>query len=220
MNPYDRPTDSLPISRRTVIMNTGLAAAALAGLSSCTNYSTAPASEPSAAGLWWLEQCQPDHSPSRKRTYPWAAARSSPTPQTVITQPKKGEFKAFSAICTHQGCIVAAVTTTINCPCHGSKYSITDGSVVNPPAPKPLPPKTIKVDGDTPHRQLRPRSWTGGSGSSKGNHLIESRQSTAHERLCAHAPQPPGELLVRGQPTQLHWMPVRVVAACHSCYLI
>jgi hypothetical protein len=34
-------------------------------------------------------------------------------------------------------------------PCHGSKYSITDGSVVNPPAPRPLPPKTIKVKGDT-----------------------------------------------------------------------
>jgi ABC-2 type transport system permease protein len=37
----------------------------------------------------------------------------------------------------------------INCDCHGSKYSITDGSVVNPPAPKPLAPKTIKVSGDT-----------------------------------------------------------------------
>ena len=37
MNPNDRTTDSLPISRRTVIINTGLAAAAIAGLSSCTN---------------------------------------------------------------------------------------------------------------------------------------------------------------------------------------
>ena len=44
---------------------------------------------------------------------------------------------------------MATVTDTINCDCHGSKYSITDGSVVNPPAPKPLPPKTIKVDGDS-----------------------------------------------------------------------
>ncbi len=71
-----------------------------------------------------------------------------PDAQTVITQPKAKEFKAFSSICTHQGCQVDAVTTTINCPCHGSKYSITDGSVVNPPAPKPLPEKTIKVEGD------------------------------------------------------------------------
>ena len=50
MNAYDRPTDSPPITRRTVIMNTGLAAAAIAGLSSCTNYGTAPVSEPSAGG--------------------------------------------------------------------------------------------------------------------------------------------------------------------------
>jgi hypothetical protein len=48
MNPNDRTTDSLPISRRTVIINTGLAAAAIAGLSSCTNSATAPDSQPAA----------------------------------------------------------------------------------------------------------------------------------------------------------------------------
>ena len=52
MNPYDRPTDSLPISRRTVIMNTGLAAAAIAGLSSCTVYGSAPVTEPTPRRLW------------------------------------------------------------------------------------------------------------------------------------------------------------------------
>ena len=38
----------------------------------------------------------------------------------MITQPKEGEFKAFSSICTHQACPVATVTDTINCDCHGS----------------------------------------------------------------------------------------------------
>ncbi len=57
----------------------------------------------------------------------------------VITQPTEGEFKAFTSICTHAQCDVADVTTTINCTaCHGSKFSITDGSVVNQPAPSPL----------------------------------------------------------------------------------
>ena len=57
----------------------------------------------------------------------------------VITQPSKGQYKAFSKICTHQGCPVASVSDgVIHCNCHGSEYSIKDGSVTNPPAPKPL----------------------------------------------------------------------------------
>jgi Rieske Fe-S protein len=66
----------------------------------------------------------------------------------VITQPESGSFRAFSAICTHQGCIVNRVANgTIDCPCHGSKYSIKDGSVVNGPAPAPLAAIAIKVEG-------------------------------------------------------------------------
>jgi len=66
----------------------------------------------------------------------------------VITQPQSGSFKAFSAICTHEGCFVSSVSHgTINCPCHGSKFSITDGSVVHGPATRPLPPIAINVEG-------------------------------------------------------------------------
>jgi Rieske Fe-S protein len=66
----------------------------------------------------------------------------------VITQPTKGTFKAFSKVCTHQGCDVTRVTGgLISCPCHGSQFSITDGSVQNGPAPRPLPETTVKVDG-------------------------------------------------------------------------
>jgi Rieske Fe-S protein len=153
MNAYDRPTDSLPISRRTVIMNTGLAAAAIAALSSCTNYGTAPVSEPSGAGTSGGATGGSSGAGGplsvKEADIPVGSGKIFPDAQTVITQPQKGEFKAFSSICTHQGCAVDAVTDTINCPCHGSKYSITDGSVVNPPAPQPLPAKTIKVEGDT-----------------------------------------------------------------------
>jgi Rieske Fe-S protein len=66
----------------------------------------------------------------------------------VITQPRAGSFQAFTAICTHQGCTVSSVSGgTINCPCHGSKFSITNGSVVAGPAPSPLTPVSIKVQG-------------------------------------------------------------------------
>ena len=66
----------------------------------------------------------------------------------VVTQPAANTFKAFSAVCTHQGCIVNQIANgTIDCPCHGSKFSIKDGSVVNGPATQPLPPVAIKVEG-------------------------------------------------------------------------
>lgn len=68
--------------------------------------------------------------------------------QVVITQPTQGEFKAFSITCTHAGCPVNEVTETINCPCHGSTFSITDGSPTGGPAPSPLDEVAISVDGD------------------------------------------------------------------------
>ncbi|MFB7313360.1 Rieske (2Fe-2S) protein [Streptomyces sp. NPDC056192] len=70
--------------------------------------------------------------------------------EVVVTQPKEGEFKGFSAICTHKGCTVVAVSDgTINCPCHGSRYRITDAAVVAGPAPRPLAAERITVTGDT-----------------------------------------------------------------------
>ncbi|XAS75193.1 Rieske (2Fe-2S) protein [Dermatophilaceae bacterium Sec6.4] len=66
----------------------------------------------------------------------------------VVTQPSAGVFKAFSAVCTHQGCIVAQIKDKmIGCPCHGSEFSITDGSVLNGPATTPLPAKTVTKKG-------------------------------------------------------------------------
>lgn len=66
----------------------------------------------------------------------------------VITQPVAGTFNGFSNICTHQGCPLFDVTDTINCNCHGSKFSIEDGSVVQGPAEKPLPTQGLVVSGN------------------------------------------------------------------------
>jgi len=68
----------------------------------------------------------------------------------VVTQPVAGEFKAFSAVCTHQGCPVQSVSEgTINCTCHGSMFSIEDGSVVSGPATSALESKSVSVEGDS-----------------------------------------------------------------------
>ncbi|MET9625139.1 Rieske (2Fe-2S) protein [Streptomyces sp. NPDC006464] len=70
--------------------------------------------------------------------------------KVVVTQPAAGDFKAFSAVCTHQGCLVNKVADgTIDCPCHGSKFRVSDGSVAAGPAPRPLPAEQITVSGDT-----------------------------------------------------------------------
>jgi Rieske Fe-S protein len=69
--------------------------------------------------------------------------------KVVVTQPARGEYKAFSAICTHVGCLCNVVANgTINCPCHGSKFKITDGSLVTGPGSGPLPARTIDVTTD------------------------------------------------------------------------
>jgi Rieske Fe-S protein len=68
--------------------------------------------------------------------------------KVVVTQPVRGKYLAFSAVCTHVGCILSEVANgTIDCPCHGSEFKITTGAVVTGPAPRPLPKKQIKIVG-------------------------------------------------------------------------
>ena len=68
--------------------------------------------------------------------------------KVVVTQPSAGTYEGFSAICTHQGCLLANVANgAINCTCHGSKFSIQDGSVENGPATSPLTRVKVEVKG-------------------------------------------------------------------------
>ncbi|MFD4875501.1 Rieske (2Fe-2S) protein [Streptomyces sp. NPDC058420] len=68
----------------------------------------------------------------------------------VVTQPTAGTYKAFSSKCTHQGCAVSSISGgAIVCPCHGSEFSVTDGSVKKGPATQGLPAEQISVSGDS-----------------------------------------------------------------------
>lgn len=68
----------------------------------------------------------------------------------VVTQPTAGQFKAFSAKCTHQGCPVTRVENgKIICPCHDSHFDITTGApTADGPAKAPLAARTATVTGD------------------------------------------------------------------------
>lgn len=126
-------------TRRTVLLATG-AAALTAG---CSEYGGESASPSASAG-------SPGQELATTADIPVGGGKIFKDEQVVVTQPKEGEFKAFTSICTHQQCPVANVTGgTINCTCHGSKFSITDGSVAKPPATQPLAAKKITVAGNS-----------------------------------------------------------------------
>jgi Rieske Fe-S protein len=136
--------------RRTVVVGIGAGALAL-GATACSTYgspaaqtaATQPAGRSSGSGG--------SAAPlAKKEDIPVGGGRIFTEEQVVVTQPTDGDFQAFSAVCTHQGCLVDTISGgTINCPCHGSKYKITDGSVVKGPATRPLAPKSVDVQGDS-----------------------------------------------------------------------
>jgi Rieske Fe-S protein len=145
-------------SRRTVLACAGAACAAV--LAGCSRYNSntggIAGSQPEQASS--SQAAAPAGSGSGAAAGPAALTTTSAVPvgggkifaaqKIVITQPQSGEFRGFSAVCTHQGCIVGTVSGgTINCPCHGSRFSIANGSVVNGPAASPLPAVSIKVQG-------------------------------------------------------------------------
>jgi Rieske Fe-S protein len=66
----------------------------------------------------------------------------------LIAQPTAGQVVAFSAICTHQGCVVAAAGAELHCPCHGSKFDAATGEVIHGPALEPLPRIDVAISGD------------------------------------------------------------------------
>jgi Rieske Fe-S protein len=75
----------------------------------------------------------------RVSTIPVGGGVVYPSHGVVITQPTSGTFRCFNSSCTHLGCTVNKVAAgLIQCPCHGARFSIEDGSVKAGPAPRPL----------------------------------------------------------------------------------
>ena len=67
----------------------------------------------------------------------------------ILAQPMAGEFKAYDVTCPHKGCKVAPKGgLALACPCHGSAFDATNGSVTNGPATTGLTERAVTVEGD------------------------------------------------------------------------
>lgn len=66
----------------------------------------------------------------------------------LVTQPKQGDYRGFSATCTHAGCIVNGVQDgQIACGCHGARFNVESGAVEAGPARTALGKITIELRG-------------------------------------------------------------------------
>ena len=81
--------------------------------------------------------------------YPFSdISQTNSTGPCVLIHLPNGELRAFSSVCTHQGCIVRynQEKDLLECPCHGGKYDSQSGGVLSGPPLKPLPQINITVD--------------------------------------------------------------------------
>ena len=147
--------NELRVSRKTVIAGAGVGLAA-AALAACSSGGGDP-KESEASESETSESDAATGQSTATSSAPAALTKTADVPvgsgvivdKVVVTQPAAGDFKGFSAVCTHAGCTLNEVVDgTINCPCHGSKFSL-DGAVVKGPAAKPLEAKAITVQGDS-----------------------------------------------------------------------
>jgi nitrite reductase/ring-hydroxylating ferredoxin subunit len=67
--------------------------------------------------------------------------------RVVVSRTEDGALKAWSTVCTHAGCAMTKLDgTTITCACHGSRFDVENGQVLNPPATVPLTEVPVEIE--------------------------------------------------------------------------
>jgi Rieske Fe-S protein len=133
-------------SRPDTTRRAALAGLGLGGLAATLTACSGPASDSDSSGTSSGGGTAGGTALGPASDVPVGGGKVFASAQVVVTQPAAGEYKAFTAVCTHALCIVDQVANgTIDCPCHGSRFSAKDGSVVTGPASSPLPSKSISV---------------------------------------------------------------------------
>ncbi|MEV8352982.1 Rieske (2Fe-2S) protein [Streptomyces niveus] len=127
-----------PTPRRTVLKGVALAGAAGAGLAACSTESKlGHAEEPTPTAAVDLGAAD---------AVPVGGVKLYREQRLVVSCPAEGQYKAFSAQCTHAGCVLDKVEGTEgNCPCHGSRFDCTTGKATKGPATVPLPEVPISA---------------------------------------------------------------------------
>ena len=134
------------LTRRSLISLTGVGAGALA-LAAC---STSSGGSGSSAGTDSEAATLPAGTEVAKLSdipVGGVAAAVVDKVPLLFAQPSAGTVVCFSAICTHQGCVVDAAATEFDCACHGSKFA-ADGAVLAGPAVRDLDPIKVTISGD------------------------------------------------------------------------
>ncbi|MEU0135994.1 Rieske (2Fe-2S) protein [Streptomyces sp. NPDC006296] len=130
----------LPAARRTVLKGAALAGAAGLGAAACSTESKlghAQTPTPTAP----VELGAADEVPV-------GGAKLYREQRVVVSCQAEGRYKAFSAQCTHAGCLLDTVEGNEgNCPCHGSRFDMTTGKAVQGPATVPLPSVPLRIEG-------------------------------------------------------------------------
>lgn len=143
------------LSRRTMVRATAVTGVGVAGLglAACGGSSDSGSTSSSGSGATSSSKAASGGGGGTtvaKADIPVGGGKIVSDAKAVVTQPTAGTFKAFSSTCTHAGCTVGSVKDgEIVCPCHGSHFSIEDGSVKTGPAKKPLPAKTVTPEGSS-----------------------------------------------------------------------